>query len=89
MGASVVLLGDGVRSGIAEIRDSHWTQNLVLVRFSTETAFNGDQPCFVSDGGAVAHHDTGPAKSCFSISATISVAPHYPLLRCAGYPTNA
>lgn len=53
--------GDGVRSRIVEIWDGHWMKNLVLMCFSTEVAFNGDQPCFVSDGDAVSPSVQQPA----------------------------
>ena len=46
MGASVVILEDGVRSQIVEIWDRHWLQNIIPIFDCIEIAFNGDQACF-------------------------------------------
>jgi len=46
VGASVVILEDGVRAQIVEIWDSHRLQNLIPISHCIEMAFNDDKPCF-------------------------------------------
>ena len=49
VGASIVILEDGVRSQILEIWDRHWLQNLNPISHCIEIAFNDDKFCFACE----------------------------------------
>ncbi|KAK5853483.1 hypothetical protein PBY51_014630 [Eleginops maclovinus] len=80
VGASVVILEDGVWSQTVEIWDCHWLQHFISI--ISLIASNDEKPGFSSEGDAAPHLHTAPTTTCFSIGAGISrafsVSPPHP-----------
>ena len=74
VGASVVILEDGVRSHILKVWDRHWPQDLIAISDCVEVSPNDDKVCLPSYRDATPHHDTAPTESCHSICAAICKA---------------
>ena len=74
MGASVVIMEDGVRSQILEIWDHHRFQNLIPILHCIEIAFNDDKLYFACERDTAPHHDTAPIEKCHAICAAICIA---------------